>query len=48
LEQEEYDKEINKHLEAQGCKVILFWNNDVINNIEGVILAIIYALEYPS
>lgn len=45
LEQEEYDKERTKYLEAQGYKVIRFWNNDVMNNIEGVILAIINTLE---
>ncbi|HLA87591.1 MAG TPA: DUF559 domain-containing protein [Anaerolineales bacterium] len=45
LEQEEYDTERTKYLESQGYKVIRFWNNDVMNNIEGVILAIIYALE---
>jgi len=45
LEQEEYDKERTKYLESQGYKVIRFWNNDVMNNIEGVILAIMYALE---
>ena len=45
LEQEEYDTERTKYLESQGYKVIRFWNNDVMNNIEGVILAIMYALE---
>ena len=45
LEQEEYDKERTKYLESQGYKVIRFWNNDIMNNIEGVILAIMYALE---
>lgn len=45
LEQEEYDKERTEFLEAQGYKVIRFWNNDVMNNIEGVILAIMNALE---
>ncbi|MDP2776276.1 MAG: endonuclease domain-containing protein [Anaerolineales bacterium] len=45
LEQEEYDEERTKCLETLGYKVIRFWNNDVLNNIEGVILAIIYALE---
>jgi very-short-patch-repair endonuclease len=45
LEQEEYDKERTEYLESQGCKVIRFWNNEVLNNIEDVILAIIYALE---
>jgi len=45
LEQEEYDKERTKYLESQGYKAIRFWNNEVMNNIEGVILAIIYAME---
>ena len=45
LEQEEYDKERTKYLESQGYKVIRFWNNDVLNNFEGVMLAIMYSLE---
>lgn len=45
LEQEEYDKERTKYLATQGYKVIRFWNHDVINNIEGVILAIMDVLE---
>lgn len=45
FEQGEYDAERTKYLEAQGYKVIRFWNNDVLNNIEGVILAIMVALE---
>jgi very-short-patch-repair endonuclease len=45
MEQEEYDSERTIYLESQGYKVIRFWNNDVINNIDGVILAIILAME---
>ncbi len=45
LEQEEYDKGRTRYLESQGYTVIRFWNNEVLNNIEGVILAIIHALE---
>ena len=45
LEQEEYDKDRSKYLESQGYKVIRFWNNDVMNNIDGVILAIMNVLE---
>jgi very-short-patch-repair endonuclease len=45
LEQEEYDEERTKSLESQGYKVIRLWNNDVMNNIEGVILVIMNALE---
>ena len=45
LEQKEYDEERTKHLNSLGYKVIRFWNNDVMNNIEGVILAIMNELE---
>ncbi|MBI3174902.1 MAG: endonuclease domain-containing protein [Chloroflexi bacterium] len=45
LEQEAYDEERTKYLESQGYKVIRFWNNDVTNNIEGVILVIMNTLE---
>ena len=45
MEQEEYDEERTKYLESLGYKVIRFWNNDVTNNIDGVILAIIHAME---
>ena len=48
LEQDEYDQERTKYLESQGYKVVRFWNNDVLNNIDGVILAIIYAMEDES
>lgn len=48
LEQEEYDAERTKYLESLGYKVIRFWNNHVLNNIEEVILAIIYAMENAS
>jgi len=45
LEQEEYDAERTKYLETLNYSVIRFWNNDVMQNIDGVILAIIHALE---
>ena len=45
LEQAEYDQERTLYLEAQGYKVIRFWNNQVMNDISGVILAIQHALE---
>ena len=48
LEQEEHDGKRTKYLESQGYKVIRFWNNDVLNNIDGVILAIIHAMEGES
>jgi elongation factor P--(R)-beta-lysine ligase len=45
LEQEEYDEERTKYLESLGYKVIRFWNSDVTNNIDGIILAIMHVLE---
>ena len=48
LEQEEYDDERTKYLVSQGYQVIRFWNNDVMTNIEGVILAIMNVLEKQS
>ena len=44
LEQVEYDEERTKYLEMQGYHVIRFWNNEVTNNIEGVLRAILLAL----
>ena len=44
LEQEEYDVERTKYLESQGYKIVRFWNNQVMNDIESVIRAIEYAL----
>ncbi|HVF25806.1 MAG TPA: endonuclease domain-containing protein [Anaerolineales bacterium] len=48
FELEEYDQERTKYLESQGYKVIRFWNNHVTNNIDGVILAILHAMEDRS
>jgi very-short-patch-repair endonuclease len=45
LEQDEYDEERTKYLEAQGYQVIRFWNSQVMNDIEGVICAIVLAME---
>ena len=45
LDQQEYDTERTKYLEAQGYKVIRFWNNQIMNDLNGVILAISHAIE---
>ena len=45
LEQEAYDEERTQYLESQDYKVVRFWNNDIMSNIESVILAIMHALE---
>jgi len=46
LEQERfaYDIERTRYLESQGYRVIRFWNNDVMNDIEGLIHALGMAL----
>jgi very-short-patch-repair endonuclease len=41
----QYDKERTKYLESQGYQVIRFWNHQVMNDMEGVIRAIIVAME---
>lgn len=41
---EEEDAARTKWLESQGYRVIRFWNNEVLTNLEGVLLAIIAAL----
>ena len=45
LEQETYDAERTKYLESRGFKVIRFWNNDVMKDIDSVIRAIIQAMD---
>jgi very-short-patch-repair endonuclease len=44
LDQDEYDTERTKYLETQGYKIIRFWNNQVMDDIEGAIRAIEIAL----
>jgi len=44
LEQAEYDAERSKYFESLGYKIIRFWNNQVDNDINGVIRAIEFAL----
>jgi len=45
LEQEEYDQERTLYLESQGYGVIRFWNDQVLNDMEGVIKAVNFAVE---
>lgn len=45
LEQEEYDNERTKYLEALGYKVIRFWNNDVMKEVDNVVVAILHAMD---
>ena len=45
LEQQEYDAERTRYLESRGYRVIRFWNHQVMNDLEGVICAILKAIE---
>ena len=45
LEQSEYDAERTVYLESHGYTVIRFWNNELMNDIEGVLLAILQKSE---
>ena len=45
LEQEEYDSERTSFLESKGYRILRFWNNQIMNDIEAVLRAIAYALE---
>lgn len=40
LEQGEYDEERTKYLETRGYKVLRFWNNDVMNQMDTVLQTI--------
>ena len=44
LDQEERDKERTTYLRAQGCRVVRFWNDQVMSDVEGVMRAIGIAL----
>jgi len=44
LEQEEYDKERTVFLESKGYRVIRFWNNDIMKDIDTVLKVILNAL----
>ena len=51
LEQELYDNERTEYLESKGYTVLRFWNKDVMNDMDGVIRAIIQAMDaerHPS
>jgi len=43
-DQAAYDAERTRILEAEGLRVLRFWNNDVLRNIEAVLEVIVDAL----
>ena len=44
IDQEEYDADRTAFLESQGYRVLRFWNNDVMNNMDAVLNVIWDAL----
>jgi len=44
LDQQEYDAERTAFLSAKGYRVLRFWNNDVLGNLDGVLVRILEAL----
>lgn len=45
LDQGLYDSERTSFLESRGYRVLRFWNNEVMSNLEDVLTAILNALE---
>jgi very-short-patch-repair endonuclease len=45
LIKKEYDKERTKYVQSGSYRVIRFWDRQVMNDMEGVIRAIIFAVE---
>ncbi|RZI44572.1 endonuclease domain-containing protein [Herbaspirillum sp. HC18] len=43
-EQKEYDERRTAFLHFHGWKVLRFWNNDVLSNLEGVLASVVDAL----
>ena len=47
-DQADYDERRTQHLQARGYRVLRFWNNDVLTNIEGVLTVILGSLASPA
>ncbi len=47
LDQEEYDAERTRFLEAQGYRVLRFWNSDVMNHTDEVMGVVWDAINNP-
>jgi very-short-patch-repair endonuclease len=48
LESEERDQERSKFLISKGYRILRFWNNEVVNNFEQVLVAIDQTLIYDK
>ena len=47
-DQADYDERRSQHLQARGYRVLRFWNNDVLTNIESVLEVILEGLASPA
>jgi very-short-patch-repair endonuclease len=47
-DQADYDERRTRHLQARGYRVLRFWNNDVLTNIESVLEVILEGLASPA
>ena len=47
-DQADYDERRMQHLQARGYRVLRFWNNDVLTNIESVLTVILGSLASPA
>jgi very-short-patch-repair endonuclease len=47
MEQQAADAKRTRALEQQGYRVLRFWNNEVIENPEGVLQRIVECIDYP-
>ncbi|MGN2242581.1 endonuclease domain-containing protein [Frateuria sp. GZRR33] len=48
FDQQDYDEARTRYLQAKGYRVLRFWNNDVLTNIESVLEAAVEALASPG
>ena len=46
-EQQGYDDARTKYIESKGYKVLRFWNNDILGNIEGILETIMNSFNHP-
>jgi very-short-patch-repair endonuclease len=46
-DQAAYDERRTRFFESQGYRVIRFWNNEVFENMDGVLTAIYHAVSHP-
>jgi len=45
IDQKEYDAERTRYFKTRGLRVVRFWNSEINNNIQGVVMRIMELLE---